>query len=121
MPAQTVNYQCPACMGPLHFSGETGKLQCDYCGGQYEPAEIEALYAKKEDAAEKAFTATQETPEECSWTPEGMRAYSCPSCGAEVVCDETTAATSSCPYCGNPTAVPGQFGGMLKPRLHHSL
>lgn len=43
-----------------------------------------------------------------------MRAYSCPSCGAEVVCDETTAATS-CPYCGNPTVVPGQFGGMLKP------
>ena len=114
MPAQTVNYQCPACMGPLHFSGETGELQCDYCGGQYEPAEIEALYAKKEDAAEKAFTAAQETPEECFWTPEGMRAYSCPSCGAEVVCDETTAATS-CPYCGNPTVVPGQFGGMLKP------
>ena len=114
MPAQTVNYQCPACMGPLHFSGETGKLQCDYCGGQYEPAEIEALYAKKEDAAEKAFTATQESPEECFWTPDGMRAYSCPSCGAEVVCDETTAATS-CPYCGNPTVLGGQLSGKLKP------
>lgn len=47
MPAQTVNYQCPACMGPLHFSGETGKLQCDYCGSQYDPAEIEKLYEKR--------------------------------------------------------------------------
>ena len=43
-----------------------------------------------------------------------MKAYSCPSCGAELICDETTAATS-CPYCGNPTVIPGQFSGMLKP------
>lgn len=27
------------------------------------------------------------------------------SCGAELICDEGTAATS-CPYCGNPTVVP---------------
>ena len=43
-----------------------------------------------------------------------MRAYSCPSCGAELICDDSTAATS-CPYCGNPTIVPGQFSGTLKP------
>ena len=43
-----------------------------------------------------------------------MRAYSCPSCGAELICDESTAATS-CPYCGNPTVVPGQFAGALRP------
>ena len=43
-----------------------------------------------------------------------MREYHCPSCGAELICDASTAATS-CPYCGNPTIVPGQFSGMLKP------
>lgn len=40
--------------------------------------------------------------------------YSCPSCGAELICDETTAATQ-CPYCGNPTVIPGQFTGTLRP------
>lgn len=45
-----------------------------------------------------------------------MRAYSCPSCGAQLICDETTAATS-CPYCGNPTIVPSQFDGTLRPDL----
>ena len=45
---------------------------------------------------------------------EGMKAYNCPSCGAQLICDATTAATS-CPYCGNPTVVPGQFAGTLKP------
>ena len=43
-----------------------------------------------------------------------MRAYSCPSCGAELICDASTAATS-CPYCGNPSVVPGQFSGTLRP------
>ena len=43
-----------------------------------------------------------------------MKAYSCPSCGAELICDASTAATF-CPYCGNPTVVPGQFSGALKP------
>jgi uncharacterized Zn finger protein (UPF0148 family) len=43
-----------------------------------------------------------------------MRAYNCPSCGAELLCEETTAATQ-CPYCGNPTIVPGQFKDALKP------
>ena len=43
-----------------------------------------------------------------------MKAYNCPSCGAELICDASTAATS-CPYCGNPTVVPGQFSGALKP------
>ena len=45
---------------------------------------------------------------------EKLRVYSCPSCGAELICDETTSATS-CPYCGNNTIVPGQFSGALKP------
>ena len=43
-----------------------------------------------------------------------MRVYSCPSCGAQLICEETTAATS-CPYCGNPTVIPEQFSGILKP------
>ena len=44
MPSQVTNYQCPACTGPLHFAGDSGKLECDYCGSAYEVSEIEALY-----------------------------------------------------------------------------
>ena len=44
----------------------------------------------------------------------GMKVYNCPSCGAELICEESTAA-SSCPYCGNPNVVPGQFSGTLRP------
>ena len=131
MPAQIAEYKCPACTGPLHFVGESGKLECDYCGSTYDVAEIEALYAGQEAGAKAAFQEAEakekngEPGEEPAWDTsalqgdwgadgEGMKAYNCPSCGAELICDATTAATS-CSYCGNNTIVPGQFGGTMKP------
>lgn len=134
MPAQITNYQCPACTGPLQFDGATGKLACEFCGSSFPVAEIEALYAEKDARAAEAQATAEAKREQTQaakdaggdgwdtsglsddWggSADGMRAYICPSCGAELICDETTAATS-CPYCGNPTIVPGQFGGMLKP------
>ena len=45
---------------------------------------------------------------------EGIRVYSCNSCGGEIIVDETTAA-SNCPYCDNPVVMIGQFKGDLKP------
>ena len=129
------NYQSPACTGPLHFVGASGKLECDYCGAKYDGAQIEALYAEKEAkavaATEQANAKAEQNRQKIAemesqgwdtsglssdWGAEadGMKAYSCPSCGAELICDASTAATS-CPYCGNPTVVPGQFSGALKP------
>lgn len=140
MPTQVTNYQCPACTGPLHYSAKSGKLECDYCGSSFDVAEVEALYARKEaeaaaakqaaDAkAEAAQAAKAEAAEAAAasggwdtsdlsrdWGAEadGLRVYSCPSCGAELICDQSTAATA-CPYCGNPAIVPGQFSGALRP------
>lgn len=143
MPTQVTNYQCPACTGPLHYSAKSGKLECDYCGSSFDVADIETLYAHKEaeaaaakqaaDAkADAAAAAEAEAAQAAAqsgnvggWDTsglssdwgadaDGLRAYSCPSCGAELICDESTAATS-CPYCGNPTVVPGQFSGALRP------
>lgn len=143
MPTQVTNYQCPACTGPLHYSAKSGKLECDYCGSSFDVADIETLYAHKEaeaaaakqaaDAkADAAAAAEAEAAQAAAqsgnvggWDTsglssdwgadaDGLRVYSCPSCGAELICDETTAATS-CPYCGNPTVVPGQFSGALRP------
>lgn len=122
MPTQITNYQCPACTGPLHFSGTSGKLECEYCGSSFDVAQIEAHYAEKNAQAAAASEPGDETStwdasglhEDWGADSAGMRSYSCPSCGAELICDSTTAATA-CPYCGNPTVVPGQFKGALKP------
>lgn len=125
MANQITNYQCPSCMGPLHFVGESGMLECDYCSSKYSVEEIEELYADKNQQAEEHFETDFESREETQWdtsqlsddwggAEENMREYTCPSCGAQLVWEENTAA-GQCPYCGNPTVVAGQFGGMLKP------
>lgn len=111
MATQITNYQCPGCTGPLQFSAATGKLECEYCGSGFTVEEIEAFYAEKNEQAEAAAEVCQEAQ---GWNEQTVRAYSCPSCGAELLCDMTTAATS-CPYCGNPTVVPGQFADTRKP------
>jgi uncharacterized Zn finger protein (UPF0148 family) len=97
--AQATNYQCPACGGPLHFSGTTQKLECDYCGSSYTVEEIDKKY-KQEEKQEGM---------------SGLVEYNCPSCGAQLFCDATTAATS-CPYCGNNQVIPSQFKGGKMPQ-----
>ncbi|MBR3952581.1 MAG: hypothetical protein IKJ82_03070, partial [Oscillospiraceae bacterium] len=91
-------------------------LECDYCGSKYTVEEIEKLYAEDVAEAEEGFAVNEEKKEKekaefaamgMEWSEEeakGMKTYSCPSCGAELICDATTAATS-CPYCGNPTVI----------------
>ena len=72
-------YQCPACNGPLHFAAGSGKLECEYCGGSYEVAEVEAFYAKKAAAAAPKLT--------------------CPACKAALNC-EGMSGEATCPGCG---------------------
>ncbi len=127
MATQISNYKCPNCTGPLKFNPETEKIECEYCGSTFEVEQIEAMYADKNKAAQEAFEEEVEqeiNKEETEWEMgfedwgpgEGLKSYLCPSCGAEMICDDTTGATS-CPYCGNPTIIPGQFTGGYKPDL----
>lgn len=124
MANQITSYICPSCTGPLKFSGNSGKMECEYCGSSFTVEEIEEKYKA---ADEKAVEAKQHAEEmlakdsDLSQTQkelygEGMKVYSCPSCGGELVCDENVAA-SCCPYCSNPSIIPGQFSGMLKPEF----
>ena len=122
MAEQITNYQCPACLGPLQYSAASGKLECEYCDSSFEVAEIEAQYQEKDEKAAAAMETTQlqgqwdtsDLSDDWGGEDASLKAYNCPSCGAQLLCEEATAATS-CPYCGNPTVVPGQFAGALKP------
>ena len=122
MADKVTNYQCPACTGPLHFDSATGKLVCDYCGSAYEVADIEAQSAAKQKKADSAAEADQKkaaqrkasAPVWDEMEAASLTSYTCTTCGAELVCDATTAATN-CPYCGNPTVLGGKLSGKLKP------
>jgi len=108
-------YKCPCCGGAIEFDVETQNMKCPYCDTEFEVETLksydEVLKAEGED------NMNWETNAGCEWREgetEGMRVYSCESCGGEIVGDETVGATE-CPFCGNPVVMMGQFSGALKP------
>lgn len=109
------NYQCPNCGGPLHFSSQSQQLECEYCASTFTNAEIEKYIQQIESLEQNPISIEQESN---TWTAEeadSLKAYHCSSCGAQLLTDENTSATS-CPYCGNPSIIHTQFEGVLKPR-----
>lgn len=110
-------YKCPCCGGGIAFNSEIQKMKCPYCETEFE---MEALQGYDNDLKTDA-------PDEMEWQTEAggqwgagetdhMRVYSCKSCGGQIIGDENLGATS-CPYCGNPVVMMGQFSGALRPDL----
>lgn len=114
MGVESVNYQCPACGGPLRYDGAKALLVCDHCDSEFALADIEARYAAKQESAEEraqavAGNAGGAAQAGAATEAESLNgAYVCSSCAAELVCDDTTA-VSECPYCGNPVVAAGRF------------
>lgn len=104
-----VSYKCPNCGGELVFDPNTQKYKCEYCFSDFMQDELDAL--KPAESSEKKI----ESPEEETGKEQGEAVfYSCPSCGAEIVTDETTAATF-CYYCHNPVVLSGRVSGDFLP------
>lgn len=120
MAFESVNYQCPACGGPLHFASAEQKLVCDYCDSRFEVEEVEALYRERQDKADAKADAAAAAPKPATDAAVQELAqnagYICSSCGAELISDGTVAVTT-CPYCGNPAVAPGQLSGDFSPDL----
>lgn len=115
--AELQQFKCPCCDGAIEFDSKSQKMKCPYCGTEFElealQAYDEALKAQPEDNMQwEAEAGTQWQEGET----DGMRVYTCSSCGGEIVGDENTGATE-CPFCGNPVVMTGQFSGSLRPDL----
>ncbi len=108
-------YKCPCCDGAIEFDSSVQKMKCPYCDTEFEMETLLAydneLKSIPEDDMRWNSMGGQQWRE---GEAEGLRIYSCNACGGEIVGDETLAATS-CPFCGNPVVMMGQFAGALKP------
>ena len=110
-------FKCPCCDGAVEFDSTLQKMKCPYCDAEFE---MEALQAYDADLnSQPQENMTWDTAAGGQWQAgetEGLRVYTCNTCGGEIVADETTGA-SECPFCGNPVIMTGQFAGTLKPDL----
>ena len=110
-------FKCPCCDGAIEFDSSIQKMKCPYCDSEFE---IEILQNYNEELnAQPQENMNWDTAAGQQWQPgetEGLRIYTCNTCGGEIVADDTTGA-SECPFCGNPVVMTGQFAGDLKPDL----
>lgn len=96
-----ISYKCPNCGGDLRFDPRTQNFRCEYCDSEFTEEQLDGKQEQPE-ASEKVIE------------QEGARIYSCPNCGAEIITDQTTAATF-CYYCHNPVVFQGQLSGEYEP------
>ena len=106
-----ISFKCPNCDGELIFDPATGQYKCEYCISSFTQEELDSL--KPEESTEKKQETTSDYGQEEQAVSDAV-VYTCPSCGAEIITDATTAATF-CYYCHNPVILGGRLEGDYLP------
>lgn len=90
-------------------------MKCHYCENEFDVETVRTYNESLNHPESDSFTWEKSTGNQ--WSDReagGLRSFVCPACAGELVTDENTAATF-CPYCGNPSILPGRLSGGLKP------
>ncbi len=114
-----ISFKCPNCDGELIFDPASGAYKCEYCGSKFTQAELDAMKPAEEQEKPAGSMDGSQSSENTDGaqekkTEEEAVIYTCPSCGAQIVTDATTAATF-CYYCHNPVVLSGRLSGNYMP------
>ena len=125
-----ISFKCPNCDGELIFDPSTQKYKCEYCVSIFTQEELDNMQHEESTEVEVGASSAceaeawnvDESVNECNSqsiddrteTTANAKIYTCPSCGAEIVTDATTAATF-CYYCHNPVILGGRLEGAFLP------
>ena len=108
-------YKCPNCGGAIEFDSGLQKMKCPFCEAEFDTEALKALDEVLQNEHQDEITWDMQAGTEwMEGETNALRSYTCRSCAGEIIGDENMAATS-CPYCGNPIVLTGQFSGSLRP------
>lgn len=110
-----IEYKCPCCGAGLNFDADSQKLSCEYCDNIFDLDAVKAFNAA--ESQKDSLDGNWDHSSDKEWSEaeqQSLHLFICPSCGGEILCEDTTAATF-CPYCDNPTIMPSRLSGGLKP------
>lgn len=112
----SVTFKCPSCGAYLEYNPDGSGMSCPYCGSMISEEELRQL-SRQQEAAEANDTNDPIEADEAA-KPQvddaRLRTYHCAACGAEVVTDDTTAATR-CYYCHSPVVLSDRLDGSFRP------
>ena len=99
-----VTYKCPNCGAYLTFDPDSQQWKCPFCSSAFPETELKG----------KAEAFQKEADKEAEQSSGAQVVYHCPSCGSEIMTDETTVATH-CYYCHSPVVLQGKLTADMKP------
>ena len=101
------NFKCPCCDGAIEFDSSSQKMKCPYCSSEFEVSDLQAYSNALHDQIEDKMQ--WDTTAGTQWQPgetEGMRIYTCNTCGGEIVAAGTLEDIVAC-----PRSITGQYLG----------
>lgn len=113
-----IEHKCPNCGAHIEFNESTQTMTCEFCESSFNLADL---------AAQSSSTGAEGATPQHAWDvvsgghevelgegQENLRAWTCPSCGGQIIGGENTVATR-CPYCDNNAIIASQLEGSFKP------
>lgn len=107
-----VQYKCPDCGADMAFDSTTGMLHCDSCGKNMNIEEMSAGKTQREDSN----TYSSNYGESSHNHQEEINEYHCNNCGAVLITDKDTTATT-CGFCGAAVVLSDRLAGNFTPSL----
>lgn len=105
--SEVMTFKCSSCGGYLEFDPLQQQFKCPYCGQMFTEEELREHSAQREAEAEAAQGEQRSEKHH-------LRGYQCQMCGAEIVTDETTAATR-CYFCHSPVVLHDRLDDEFRP------
>lgn len=110
----TLSYKCPSCASPLVYDGTTNDMACQSCGTHF-PVDVIKQLDDIDVSMEGKFEDRWKVEDSYySGDESQIKSYSCTSCGAELLTEESTVATN-CAFCGSPSIIPEKFDSVTRP------
>lgn len=110
----TLTYKCPSCGAPLVYQGDTQTLSCASCGNAFPGETVRKAAEIDQKSSQDSISWEVQGSEYTQQETDRTKTFSCTSCGAQLVTDETTVATN-CAFCGSPSIIPAQFTPGTRP------
>lgn len=109
-----IQYKCPDCGADMAFDSKSGMLQCNSCGHTDSIEHISNHSHSETDSSTGDFESFVDETTYSTFGEEGAKQYQCNNCGAILITDKDTTATT-CSFCGAPMVLGDRLKGDLAP------
>ena len=106
-----IQYKCPNCGADMIYNAENGMLHCDSCGTD---EHIDSMKDSLQPDEQESFNEFSTETSTNTFETENTAQYQCKNCGAILITDTNTTA-SSCTFCDAPMILEDRLTGELAP------